>query len=80
MQFFRRLQAPPNPLHETYTAATGRTVQDATAGPADTPDWTPVDLTPWQPIFAALAFHAENPGVPDHTTPGLPPLTTGEAQ
>lgn len=77
MNFFRRLQVPPNPMHQTYTAVTGRTVQDA-VGDVATADQllVPIDLTPWQPIFAAMAFQAENPGVPDHATPGFPAPTT----
>lgn len=74
MKFLRRLEAPSNPLLEAYTAATGRTVQDAVADMPATAakDWIEVDTTPWQPIFAAMAHHAENPGVTDHTTPGFP--------
>jgi len=71
----RTLEAPPNPLHEAYTAATGRTVQDAVG---DTTGGTP---TIWIPapehpeIWAALATAGNSPGVIDHTTTGLPALT-----
>ena len=69
MNLFRRLDAGPNPLHEAYTATTSRTVQDAIGDtPAVVaPDWIPVDTSQWQPIFTAMAHHAENPGVTDHT-------------
>ena len=74
MNFFRRLEAPPNPLHEAYTAATGHNVEYAVSNfPVATAEQlVPVDLTPYQPLFAAMAFHAENPGAPDHAVPGFP--------
>lgn len=74
MNFFRSLQAPPNPLLEAYTAATGRAVQDAVA-----PD--PVTAgTDNAHLFTILAVLDRNRGVLDHTTPGLPtpPDPTGE--
>jgi len=67
----RTLEVPPNPLHEAYTAATGRTVQDAIG---DTTCGTP---TSWIPapehpeIWAALATAGNNPGVIDRTNPTL---------
>jgi len=66
---FRTLDAPANPLLEKYTAATGQTVEHAVADShgVATPDWLPVDTSQWQPIFTAMAHHAENPGVTDHT-------------
>ena len=71
MKFLRRLEAPPNPLLEQYTAATGRAVADA-VGDTAAPQLVPVDTALWQPIITALSFFAEHPGVPDHTTPGFP--------
>ena len=69
---FRTLEAPQNPLIAAYTSATGRSVQDAvTASPTvDTPDaWIPAPEHP--EIWAALATVGNNPGVIDHTTPGM---------
>ena len=77
MSFFRRLQAPPNPLLEQYTAATGRPAADA-VGDTVAPQLVPVDITPWQPIFAAFAYFAEHPGAPHHTDPGFPTAAAGE--
>jgi hypothetical protein len=72
VNFFRRLQAPPNPLLQAYTVATGRAVQDAVGdSPADD-GWIPVDTDHWQPIFTTLAFLDDNPGVLTANTPGLP--------
>lgn len=71
----RTLEAPPNPLLQAYTAATGRTVQDAVGDTTGTPaDWIPVPECPQ--IWAALAT-ASNPGVIDRSTPG-PTTPTGE--
>jgi hypothetical protein len=41
----RTLEAPPNPLHEAYTAATGRTVQDAVGNSPGVIDHTNPTLT-----------------------------------
>ena len=74
----RTLEAPPNPLHEAYTAATGRTVQDAIG---DTTCGTP---TGWIPapghpeIWAALATAGNGAGVIDHTTTALPTMARTE--
>lgn len=76
MNLLRRLEAPPNPLLQAYTDATGRTVQDAvgdnTSGTADA--WIPAPEYP--EIWAALAV-AGNNGVIEHTTPG-PTTPIGE--
>ena len=72
----RTLEAPPNPLHEAYAAATGRTVRDAVG---DTTGQTPAAWIPASEhpeIWAALATVGNNPGVIDHTTTGLPLLTS----
>lgn len=67
----RTLDAPANPLHQAYTAATGRTVQDAVG---DTTGGTP---TGWIPapehpeIWAALATAGNSAGVIDYTNPTL---------
>lgn len=75
MNFPRRLQAPTNPQYEAYSTATGVAAQNAIVE-----QLVPVDASQWQPVFATLAYLAENPGVPDHTTPESPVPTapTGE--
>lgn len=64
MNFFRTLQAVTDPRTETYTA-TNHTVQEM---PAE----HEVPAPNHQHLFAAMAFFAEHPGVPDADTPGLP--------
>lgn len=68
----RTLEAPANPLHAAYTAATGRTVQEAVGDSTTTgtPAWIPAPEHP--EIWAALAIAGNSNGVIDRTTAGLP--------
>ena len=76
MNLLRRLEAAANPLHQAYTDATGRTVQDAVGDSPTTatPAWIPAPEHP--EIWAALAVVGNSNGVIDHTTTGFPALAT----
>lgn len=75
MKFFRRLEAAPSTLPSQHAAAAA-TASDGTT------DWIPVDIGPWRSLFTAMAFFADHPGAPHHTTPGFPTIarTEGDPQ
>lgn len=57
----RTLEAPDNPLLQAYTAATGRTAQDAIGdtSAADASGWVELDPYQWGELFAAMAGQTE---------------------
>lgn len=73
MNFFRRLQAQPDPLVQAYATATlmtGETRIGKTSSAALTESWISAD--PQSEVFTILAVLADNPGVLGPDTPGLP--------
>lgn len=74
MNFFRRLDAAlSGELLAAQVATTSRTAETAGATPTvDTEAWEQVDMAPYRDVFAALALHADNPGVIEHTAMPFP--------